>query len=160
MVTQCVDYSCKVPITLLYHLYKYSISYIFNIQQMNLSGLRAYSGINMRFQKILYCNECRWCCTVGADLHPFINAVCSLLWVAVVYALTLAHEVLPVGCQEVILHAEALVREQRIGNRHNISVRFGRQGLMQLPQHFIRTWEQNQFLDVIYRLEIPILWAF
>lgn len=77
--------------------------------------------------------------TFGLVADPFVDLIRSLMGPTEVQSPALAVEVGFVGGNKGRLHGEALVSEHAVGNQHNVLVGLGRQGLVQLPQHLVRS---------------------
>lgn len=80
------------------------------------------------------------CCpTFGLVADPLVDLICSFLGPAEVQSSALAVEVGFVGGNKGLLHGETLVREHAVGDQHNVLIGLSRQGLVQLPQHLVRS---------------------
>lgn len=77
--------------------------------------------------------------TFGPIADPLIDFISCTLGVAEVQASGLTFEVFFVLAYKCRLHGEALLTEQAVGNQQSILVGLSCQGLVQFPQHLVRT---------------------
>lgn len=93
--------------------------------------------------------------TFGLVADPFVDLIRSLLGPTEVQSLALTVEVGFVGGNKGLLHGEALVSEHAVGNQHNVLVGLGGQGLVQLPQHLVRSCPDGGSGRLTWQIILP-----
>lgn len=76
--------------------------------------------------------------TFGLIADPLIDFTCCFRRVSEVQAPALTLEVGFVGGYKALLHGEAVLGEQGVGDQHRVLVGLSRQGLVKLPEHPVR----------------------
>lgn len=81
--------------------------------------------------------------TFGLIADPLVDFTRCFLGVSEVQVPALTLEVGFVGGHEGLLHGEALLAEQGVGDQHRVLIGLARQGLVKLLQHLVRPCENQ-----------------
>lgn len=81
--------------------------------------------------------------TFGLIADPLVDFIRCFLGVSEVQVPALTLEVGFVGGHEGLLHGEALLAEQGVGDQHRVLIGLARQGLVKLLQHLVRPCENQ-----------------